>query len=129
MMVDNVMCSCTSHIQTAPDIFKFIEKPQPKLSSKQHIQLNYHRITTSLTKNFHWLLSALSVCRLGDVIGDVVRDDGNEVPLPPQPLCLHSLLYDDIPYWGQIVPSTIPIEARVQGSNENGLVYPFFWMT
>ena len=99
------------------------------LQSKQHIQLNYHRIKTSLTKSFHWLLSASSVCRPDDVIGDVVRDDDNNPsppPPPPRPLCLHSLLYDVIPYWGQIVPSTIPIEAQVQGSDKNGFLHPSF---
>ena len=45
---------------------------------------------------------------------------------PPWPLCLHSLRYDVIPYWGQIVPSTIPIEARVQGSDKNGFLHPSF---
>ena len=37
-------------------------------------------------KNFHWLLSASSVCHPSDVIGDIVRDDGNKTdPAPPHP--------------------------------------------
>ena len=40
----------------------------------QYIKLNYHWINTSLTKGFHWLLSASSVCHPSDVIGDYVRD-------------------------------------------------------
>ena len=61
------------------------------LQSKQHIQLNYHRIKTSLTKSFYWLLSASSVCRPDDVIGDVVRDDDNNPSPPPPPLPLLGL--------------------------------------
>ena len=57
------------------------------------IQLNYHRINASLSKSFHWLLSASSVCRPGDVVGDIVQDDGEPAPYPPpRLLCLHSLL-------------------------------------
>ena len=32
IMVANVMRSCTSHVQTAQDVFSFIERPQPMLS-------------------------------------------------------------------------------------------------
>ena len=42
----------------------------------------------SLTKSFHLLLLASSVCRPGDVIADVVRSDGDE-PLPPPPTHTH----------------------------------------
>ena len=35
-------------------------------------------------------------------------------PHPPRPVCLHFLL-DDVPYWWQIVPPSISVEAWVQG--------------
>ena len=72
------------------------------LRSKQHTQLNYHRIKTSLTESFHWLLSASSVCHPGNVVWEDVCDGGNEAPTTPQPLCIQCVLYDVITYWGQI---------------------------
>ena len=34
----------------------------------------------------------------GDVVWDAVRDGDDEPPRPPQPVCLHSLLDDVVPY-------------------------------
>ena len=66
------------------------------LRSKQHTQLNYHRIQTSLTESFHWLLSASSVCHPSNVVWEDVCDGGNEAPTTP--LRIQCVLYDVITY-------------------------------
>ena len=86
------------------------------------------------------------------LIGDVVHDDGNDLlslslslspppnPPPPHPfphplhsssfppswpVCLRPLL-KDVPYWRQVIPSTVSVEAWVQGSCVNGFLHPSF---
>ena len=44
---------------------------------------------------------------------------------PPRPECLHPLL-KDVPYWRQVIPSTVSVEAWVQGSYINGFLHPSF---
>ena len=55
--------------------------------------------------------------------------DGNEAPVravPPWPVCLHPLLNDVVPYWRQVVPSTVSVEARVQGSYIDSFLHSSF---
>ena len=100
-----------------------------RTTSEQHIQLNYHRIKYITCKGLS--LAAANFISLSSqrYYWGLCAWRWWRVPQPPpfpRPLCLHSLFYDVIPYWGQIVPSTIPTEARIQGSDENGFLHPSF---
>ena len=69
-------------------------------------------------KSFHWLLSASSVCYPAMLLGALLV-----MMVTRPPACLHSLLNEVVPYRRQIVPSTISVEAWVQGSYVNDLLH------
>ena len=45
---------------------------------------------------------------------------------PPWTVCFHPLLNDVVPYWRQVILSTVSVEAWVQGSYIDGLLHPSF---
>ena len=100
-----------------------------KLSKQEYvftkfIKLYYHRIKYQLVSK----LSLTPVSFIGLSLhlchGDDVCDDGNEAPPPPWPVCLHPL--NDVPYWRQVIPSTVSVETWVQGSYVDGFLHPSF---
>ena len=44
----------------------------------------------------------------------------------PWPVCLHPLLNDVVPYWRKVIPSTVSVEARVQGSYRDSFLHSSF---
>ena len=44
----------------------------------------------------------------------------------PWPVCLHPLLNDVVPYWRAVIPSTVSVEARVQGSYRDSFLHSSF---
>ena len=90
------------------------------------IKLYFHKITYQLI----WKLSLtpVSFIRLSSrrCHWDDVRDDGNEAPPLLGLSCLHPLLNDVVPYWRQVVPSTVSVEARIQGSDIDSFLHSSF---
>ena len=97
-----------------------------KIINTEFIKLYSHRITYQLI----WKLSLTPVSFISlssrRCHGDDVRNDGNEAPVPPWPVCLHPLLNDVVPYWRQVIPSIVSVEARVQGSYIDSFLHSSF---
>ena len=80
---------------------------------KYHLQKSFHRLLLTSSVSCHAVV-------IGD-IRDIVRDVGNEPPLPTSLACLPSPYFT--PYWRQVIPSPISVAAWVQGSYINGFLH------
>ena len=90
------------------------------------IKLYYHRIKYQLIRKIS--LTPVSYISLSSrrCHGDNVMMEMS--PRPPffLSVCLHPLLSDVIPYWGQVLPYSVSAEAWVQGSYIDGFLHPSF---